>query len=120
MTPREQAEYRELTKFHQHQAEVNEKMTGMSKIIEERTKAWEPGLPADLIRQSIQVKPPERQELHRMTAEQKVWAFMKQDEIPRTDQQGTSKGYYLYIEDDAGCMIEQEDGRLIQDTNTEQ
>ena len=44
MTPREQAEYQELTKFHQHQAEVKEKLTGMSKIIEERTKAWAPGL----------------------------------------------------------------------------
>ena len=38
LTPMEQAEYRELTKLHQHQAEL-EKMTGMSKVITERTKA---------------------------------------------------------------------------------
>ena len=35
MTPREQAEYHELTQFHQHQAEVNKEMTGVSKIIQE-------------------------------------------------------------------------------------
>ena len=32
-------EYRELTKLHQHQADIERKMTRMSKIIEERTKA---------------------------------------------------------------------------------
>ena len=39
LTPAEQAEYRELTKLHQHQAELEKKMTGMSKVITERTKA---------------------------------------------------------------------------------
>ena len=39
LTPTEQAEYRELTKLHQCQAELEKKMTGMSKIIMERTKA---------------------------------------------------------------------------------
>ena len=39
LTPTEQAEYRELTKLHQHQAELEKKMTGMSKVITERTKA---------------------------------------------------------------------------------
>ena len=39
LTPMEQAEYRELTKLHQCQAELDEKMTGMSKVITERTKA---------------------------------------------------------------------------------
>ena len=39
LTPTEQVEYRELTKLHQHQAEIEERMTGMSKVIEERTKA---------------------------------------------------------------------------------
>ena len=39
LTPIEQAEYRELTKLHQHQAELEKKMTGMSKVITERTKA---------------------------------------------------------------------------------
>ena len=39
LTPIEQAEYRELTKLHQCQAELDKKMTGMSKVITERTKA---------------------------------------------------------------------------------
>ena len=39
LTPIEQAEYRELTKLHQCQAELEKKMTGMSKVITERTKA---------------------------------------------------------------------------------
>ena len=39
LTPTEQAEYRELTKLHQRQAELERKMTGMSKVIVERTKA---------------------------------------------------------------------------------
>ena len=39
LTSTEQVEYRELTKLHQHQAEVEKKMTGMSKVIMERTKA---------------------------------------------------------------------------------
>ena len=39
LTPMEQAEYRELTKLHQCQAELEKKMTGMSKVITERTKA---------------------------------------------------------------------------------
>ena len=39
LTPTEQAEYRELTKLHQCQAELEKKMTGMSKVIAERTKA---------------------------------------------------------------------------------
>ena len=47
LTPTEQAEYRELTKLHQHQAELEKKMTGMLKVIMERTKVRTPGLPAD-------------------------------------------------------------------------
>ena len=39
LTPMEQADYRELTKLHQHLAELDEKMTGMLKVIAERTKA---------------------------------------------------------------------------------
>ena len=67
LTPMEQAEYRELTKLHQHQVELDEKITGMLKVIAERTKAQTPGLPADLVKRSIQMKPLERQELHKMT-----------------------------------------------------
>ena len=39
LTPAEQAKYRELTRLHQHQGEIKKKMTGMSKVIKERTKA---------------------------------------------------------------------------------
>ena len=110
LTPIEQAEYRELTKLHQCQAELEKKMTGMSKVITERTKAQTPGLPADLVKRNIQIEPLEMQELHQMTEEWRVQALIKQDDIPRADKPGTSKGYYLFVEDDAGCMIEQGDG----------
>ena len=69
LTPIEQVKYKELTKLHQHQAEIEEKMTGMSKVIEGRTKAWTPGLPVDLIRRNVQVEPTEKQELHQITEE---------------------------------------------------
>ena len=46
----EQAKYQELTRLHQRQAEIEKRMTGASKIIKERTKAWAPGLPIDLIK----------------------------------------------------------------------
>ena len=39
LTPAGQAEYRELTRLHQQQAEIEKRMTGVSKVIEERTKA---------------------------------------------------------------------------------
>ena len=109
LTPTEQARYRELTKLHQRQAEL-EKMTGMSKVITERTKARTPGLPADLVKRNIQIEPSEKQELHQMTEEWRVQALIKQDDILRADKPGTSKGYYLFVEDDAGCMVEQGDG----------
>ena len=93
LTPMKQAEYRELTKLHQCQAELDEKMTGMSKVIAERTKAQPPGLPADLVKRSIQMESLERQELHKMTEEWRVRALIKQDDIPRADKPGASKGY---------------------------
>ena len=116
LTPTEQAEYRELTKLHQHQAEIEERMTGMSKVIEERTKAWTPGLPVDLVKRNVQIEPTEKQELHQITEERRVWALIKQDDIPRADRPGTSKGYYLLVEDDARCMVEQ----MVRDTDMEQ
>ena len=64
LTPAEQAKYRELTRLHQQQAEIEKRMTGMSKVIKERTKAQTPGLLIDLIKRSVQVEPTERQELH--------------------------------------------------------
>ena len=69
LTPAEQAKYRELTRLHQHQVEIEKKMTGMSKVIEERTKAWTPGLPVDLVKRNVQVEPAEKQELHWMVGE---------------------------------------------------
>ena len=112
--------YRELTKLHQCQAEIEEKMTGMSKVIEERTKAWTPGLPVDLVRRNVQVEPTEKQELHQITEEWRVWALIKQDDISRMDRPGTSKGYYLFVEDDARCMVEQQGGQMVRDTDTDQ
>ena len=120
LSPTEQAEYRELTRLHQRQADIENRMTGVSKMIEERTKAWAPGLPIDLIKRSEQVEPAERQELHRMMEKQRTRTQIKQDEIPRTDRPRTGRGYYLFIEDDAGCMIKQQSGQVIQDTDTEQ
>ena len=71
-------------------------------MIKERTKARASGLPIDLIKRNVQVEPTERQELHQMTEKQRVWTQIKQDEIPRTDRPRTGRGYYLFIEDDAG------------------
>ena len=95
-------------------------MTGVSKMIEERTIAWAPGLPIDLIKRSVQVEPAERQEFHRMMKKQRTQTQIKQDEIPQTDRPRTGRGYYLFIEDDAGCMIKQRSRQVIQDTDTEQ
>ena len=67
LSPVRQAGYRELTKLHQHQADIEKKMTEVSKIIEERTKVRAPGLPVDLIRRHVQEEPTGRQELHRLT-----------------------------------------------------
>ena len=36
------------------------------------------------------------------------------------DRPRTSRGYYLFVEDDAGCMVEQQGERIIRDTDTEQ
>ena len=95
-------------------------MTGVSKMIKERTKARTPGLPIDLIKRCVQVEPTGRQELHQMTEKQRVRTQIKQDEIPRTDRPRTGKGYYLFVEDDAGCMVKQWSGQVIWDTDTEQ
>ena len=113
LSPTEQAEYRELTRFHKRQADMEKRMTAVSKIIKERTKARAPGLPIDLIERNVQLEPAERQELHWMTKKQRTRAQMKQDEIPQMDKPGTSQGYYLFVEDNAGCMIEQHSGQAI-------
>ena len=46
--------------------------------------------------------------------------MIKQDDIPRADKPGTSKGYYLFVEDNAGCMVEQGDGQMVRDMDTDQ
>ena len=97
LSPVGQAGYRELTKLHQHQADIKKKVTEVSKIIEERAKARAPGLPVDLIRRHVQEEPTGRQELHRMMKRQKTQFQVKQDEIPCTEKSGTNKGYYLFI-----------------------
>ena len=119
LSPVGQAGYRELTKLHQHQADIERKMTGVSKIIEERTKARAPGLPVDLIRRHVREEPAGRQELHQMTERQKIQFRVKQDEIPHMERPGTDRGYYLFVEDDAGCLIEQQSRQMIQDTDTD-
>ena len=55
-----------------------------------------------------------------MMEKQRTRTQIKQDEIPWTDKPRIGQGYYLFIEDDAGCMIEQRSGQVIQDTDTEQ
>ena len=50
LPPVTQAEYRELSKLHQHQANIEKKMTKVSQIIKERTKARAPRLLLDLIK----------------------------------------------------------------------
>ena len=90
LSPIEQAEYRELTRFHKQEADIEKRITGVSKIIKERTKARAPGLPIDQIERNVQVEPAERQELHQMMKKQRTQAQMKQDEIPQMDKPGTS------------------------------
>ena len=50
LPPVTQAEYRELSRLHQHQANIEKKMTEVSQIIKKRTKACAPGLSLDLIK----------------------------------------------------------------------
>ena len=59
-----------------------------------------------------------------MTGAQPTRLMVKQDEIPRIEKPGTNRGYYLFMEDDSRCMIEQQDKegniQLIRDTDTDQ
>ena len=65
MMPQEQAKYHELKQFHWHQVELNKEMTGISKMIKERTNARTPGIPTDLVKRHVQEEPPECQEVER-------------------------------------------------------
>ena len=78
-----------------------------------------PGLPVDLIRRHVWEEPAGKQELHQMTERQKTQFLVKQDEIPCMERPRTDRGYYLFIEDDTGCLIEQQSRQMIQDTNTD-
>ena len=69
LTPAEQAKYKELTRLHQRQVEIEKRMTGMSKVIKEKTNARTPGLLVDPVKRSVQVEPTEKQELHQITEE---------------------------------------------------
>ena len=55
-----------------------------------------------------------------MTEKQRTQTQIKQDEIPRTDRPRTDKGYYLLMEEYAGCMVKQWSGQVVRDTDTEQ
>ena len=64
LTPWEQAEYWEMTKLHQQQAEMERKMMGLSHIVKERVKVRTSGIPVDLVQRSVKMKVPANQELH--------------------------------------------------------
>ena len=55
-----------------------------------------------------------------MTERQRTQIQIKQDEIPHMERPGTNRGYYLFVEDDAGYLIEQQSGQTVQDTDTDQ
>ena len=82
-------------------------MMGLSHIVKERMKARTPGIPVDLVQRSVKMEVPAKQELHRLTEAQQTRLMVKQDEIPRIGKPGTNRGYYLFMEDDSRCMIEQ-------------
>ena len=92
----------------------------LSQIVKERAKAKAPGLHIDLILRSVKIKAPERQELHKLMEAQRT----KHDEIPRMGKPGTCHRYHLFVEDNSGCLIEQEDEegnvQYVKDTDTDQ
>ena len=94
---------------------------GLSHVIKERMKTKTPGLPVDLVRRSVETEVPAKQELHRLTEAQQTRLMVKQDEILRMEKLGTNCGYYLSVEDDFRCMVEQQDKegniQLIRDTD---
>ena len=122
--PQEQAEYWELTKLHQQQAEMEKKMTGLSHIVKERMKARTQGIPVDLVQRSVEPEVPEKQELQMLSEIQRTKLLVKQGKILRMDRPGTNRGYYLFVKDDTRCMVEQQDEEgnmaLVRDTDTNQ
>ena len=108
--------------LHRRQAETEKEITGLSQIVKERAKAEAPSLPIDLVQRSVKTEAPERQELHKLMEAQCTRVMTKQDEIPRTEKPGTRRRYYLFVEDDAGYLVEQRDKQgnvhLMKDTDT--
>ena len=82
-------------------------MMRLSHIVKERMKARTLGIPGDLVQRSIEMEIPAKQELHRLTEAQQTRLMFKKDEIPRVEKPGMNHGYYLFVEDDSGCMVEQ-------------
>ena len=123
LIPLEQAEHRELTMLHRRQAKMEKEIMGLSQIVKERAKTKAPRLPIDLVQRSVKTEAPERQELHKLMEAQHIRVMTKQDEIPRTEKPGTCHGYYLFVEDDAGYLVEQRDKEgnihLMKDTDTD-
>ena len=99
-------------------------MTGLSQIVKERAKAKVPGLPIDLIQRSVKTEVSAKQELHRLMEAQCTKEMTKQDEILRTERPRTCQGYYLFMEDDSSCLIEQRDEegnvQFVKNTETDQ
>ena len=100
--------------------ETEKEITGLSQIVKERAKAKAPSLPIDLIQRSVKTEAPERQELHKLQRlnvpskmRYKGWKNL-----------GKCHRYYLFVDDDLGCLIEQEDeeGNVqhVKDTDTDQ
>ena len=91
---------------------------------QERMKARTPDIPVDLVQRSVKTEVPAKQELHRLTEAQRTRLMVKQDEIPRIEKPGMNCGYYLFMEDDTGCMIQHRDEegniQLIRDMDMDQ
>ena len=95
--------------LHQRKADMEKEIMGLSQIVKERAKAKAPSLPINLIQRSVKTEAPERQELYKLMEAQHVRVMTKQDEILRTEKPGTCHGYYLFVEDDTGYLVEQRD-----------
>ena len=72
-------------------------------------KARTPGIPVGFIQRSVEPEVPEKQELQKLSEIQRTKLLVKQDKIPRMDRPGTNRGYYLFVKDDTGCIMEQQD-----------
>ena len=108
--------------LHRRQAEMEKEIMGLSQIVKERAKAKAPSLPIDLVQRSVRTEASERQELHKLMEAQCTRVMTKQDEIPRTEKPATHHRYYVFVEDDAGYLVEQRDEegnvQLMKDTDT--